>query len=140
MMMMVTVTMMVKVAVFNDFHCHRNGHSGGGGEISGARGWPEKQRKHVFCFLPQFVLFSKACQLQTVCLETELRRLQAEQQRTSREEKEKKATLVEKKDEQFERKTEAMVPEREYRAVLQVSQKNVLFAPPTPMIYNNIFP
>ena len=62
-----------------------------------------------------FVFFSKACQLQTICLETELRRLQAEQQRTSREEKEKK-------DEQFERKTEAMVPEREYRAVLQVSQ------------------
>jgi len=55
----------------------------------------------------------------TICLETELRRLQAEQQRTSREEKEKTATLVEKKDEQFERKTEAMVPEREYRAVLQ---------------------
>merc|ERR1712038_537339 len=35
-----------------------------------------------------------------ICLETELRRLQAEQERTSREEKEKKATLVEKKDEQ----------------------------------------
>ena len=70
---------------------------------------------HVIRFLPQFVLFSKTCQLQAICLETELRRLQAEQQRTSREEKEKK-------DEQFERKTEAMVPEREYRAVLQVSQ------------------
>ena len=69
-----------------------------------------------------FVFFSKACKLQTICLETELRRLQAEQERTSREEKEKKATLAENKDEQFERKTEAMVPEREYRAVLQVSQ------------------
>ena len=68
------------------------------------------------------MLFSKTCQLQAICLETELRRLQAEQERTSREEKEKKATLAEKKDEQFERKTEAMVPEREYRAVLQVSQ------------------
>ena len=78
---------------------------------------------HVICFLPQFVLFfSKTCQLQAICLETELRRLQAEQERTGREENEKKATLVEKKDEQFERKTEAMVPEREYRAVLQVSQ------------------
>ena len=77
---------------------------------------------HVICFLPQFVLFSKTCQLQAICLETELRRLQAEQERTSREEKEKKATLVAKKEEQFERKTEAMVPEREYRAVLQVSQ------------------
>ena len=95
MMMVMTVMMMVKMAAFNDFHCH-----------------------DYFIF----VFFSKACQLQTICLETELRRLQAEQERTSREEKEKKATLAEKKDEQFERKTEAMVPEREYRAVLQVSQ------------------
>ena len=72
-------------------------------------------KKACVLFSAQFVLFSNACQLQTICLETELRRLQAEQQRTSREEKEKK-------EEQFERKTEAMVPEREYRAVLQVSQ------------------
>ena len=37
--MMVVVMMMVKVAAFNDFHCHGYGHSGGGGEISdGARG------------------------------------------------------------------------------------------------------
>ena len=35
---MVTVMVMVKVAAFNDFHCHRNGHSGGGCEVSGARG------------------------------------------------------------------------------------------------------
>ena len=51
MMMVMPVMMMVKVAGFNDFHCHGYGHSGGGGEISGARGWPEKQRKHVFSFL-----------------------------------------------------------------------------------------
>ena len=39
-MLLLTVMVMVKVAAFNDFHCHGYGHSGGGGEISGARGWP----------------------------------------------------------------------------------------------------
>ena len=110
--MMVTVTMMVKVAAFNDFHCHRNA---GYLIVVALVKLVVQGDGHVICFLPQFVLFSKACQLQAICLETELRRLQAEQQRTSREEKEKK-------EEQLERKTEVMVPEREYRAVLQVPQ------------------
>ena len=44
-----------------------------------------------------------------------------------KEKKDKSEAQIEKKEEQIERKTEGMVPEREYRAVVQVFLLFIIF-------------